>query len=67
MHQLTTRCRFVTKNLNELNVWGICYSYFQVDIPLIDGTYKWADGKSVGVLDCTVVAIETDKGITGYN
>lgn len=39
---------------------------YQVDLPLIDGTYKWADGKSIGVLDCTVVVIETDKGVTGY-
>ena len=60
-------CNLVrNKNLNELNnVWGKCCSYFQVDLPLIDGTYKWADGKSIGVLDCTVVVIETDKGVTG--
>ena len=61
------KCNLVrNKNLNELNnVWGKCCSYFQVDLPLIDGTYKWADGKSIGVLDCTVVVIETDKGVTG--
>ena len=35
-------------------------------MPLIDGSYKWADGKSIGVLDCTVVVIETDEGVTGY-
>ena len=39
----------------------------QVDLPLVDGSYKWADGKSVGVYDSTVVAIHTDHpdGIVG--
>ena len=39
----------------------------QVDLPLVDGSYKWADGKSVGIYDSTVVAMHTDhpKGIVG--
>jgi L-alanine-DL-glutamate epimerase-like enolase superfamily enzyme len=39
---------------------------YQIDLPLYEGTYKWSGGKSVSVFDSTVVAIETDTGITGY-
>ncbi|MDM7946285.1 MAG: mandelate racemase/muconate lactonizing enzyme family protein [Oceanibaculum nanhaiense] len=41
-------------------------SAYQIDLPLHEGSYKWADGKSVEVFDSTVVAVETDAGITGY-
>jgi L-alanine-DL-glutamate epimerase-like enolase superfamily enzyme len=39
---------------------------YQVDLPLHEGSYKWSGGKSVAVFDSTVVAIETDAGITGW-
>ena len=39
---------------------------YQVDLPLHEGSYKWSGGKSVAVFDSTVVAIETDAGITGH-
>jgi L-alanine-DL-glutamate epimerase-like enolase superfamily enzyme len=39
---------------------------WQVDLPLHEGNYKWSGGKSVAVFDSTVVAVETDVGITGY-
>ena len=39
---------------------------WQVDLPLHEGSYKWSGGKSVAVFDSTVVAVETDTGITGY-
>ncbi len=39
---------------------------WQVDLPLHEGSYKWSGGKSVLVFDSTVVAVETDAGITGY-
>ncbi len=39
---------------------------WQVDLPLREGNYKWSGGKSVTVFDSTVVAIETDRGITGF-
>ena len=39
---------------------------YQVDLPLHEGSYKWSGGKSVEVFDSTVVAIETDAGITGH-
>jgi L-alanine-DL-glutamate epimerase-like enolase superfamily enzyme len=41
-------------------------SVFQVDLPLHEGSYNWAGGKSVQVFDSTVVRIETDDGITGH-
>ena len=39
---------------------------FQVDLPLHEGTYKYAGGKSVEVFDSTVVAVHTDAGVVGY-
>src|SRR6476469_6843595 len=39
---------------------------WQVDLPLHEGSYKWSGGKSVTVFDRTVVAVETDTGVTGY-
>jgi len=39
---------------------------FQVDLPLHEGSYRWSGGKSVAVFDSTVVALETDRGLTGY-
>ena len=39
---------------------------YRVDLPLREGSYKWSGGKSVSVFDSTVVAIETDAGITGF-
>src|SRR5687768_2896119 len=39
---------------------------WQVDLPLHEDSYKWSGGKSVTVFDSTVVAVETDAGITGY-
>lgn len=39
---------------------------FQVDLPLVEGSYKWSGGNSVEVFDSTVVAIHTNQGLTGY-
>jgi L-alanine-DL-glutamate epimerase-like enolase superfamily enzyme len=39
---------------------------YQVDLPLHEGSYKWSGGKAVTVFDSTVVAVETDAGITGH-
>jgi len=39
---------------------------YQVDLPLHEGSYKWSGGKSVSVFDSSVVAVETDEGLTGY-
>lgn len=38
----------------------------QVDLPLVEGSYKWSGGKSVSVFDSTIVGVETDDGLVGY-
>jgi L-alanine-DL-glutamate epimerase-like enolase superfamily enzyme len=39
---------------------------YQVDLPLREGRYSWSGGNFMEVFDSTVVAVETDAGITGY-
>ena len=39
---------------------------YRVELPLVEGSYKWSGGNSVSVFDSTVVAISTDAGITGF-
>ncbi|SDR55831.1 L-alanine-DL-glutamate epimerase [Rhizobiales bacterium GAS113] len=39
---------------------------WQVDLPLKEGRYKWSNDNFVTVFDSTVVAVETDAGVTGY-
>jgi L-alanine-DL-glutamate epimerase-like enolase superfamily enzyme len=39
---------------------------YQVDLPLHEQTYKWSGGKSVSVFDSTIVAVDTDEGLTGW-
>lgn len=39
---------------------------WQVDLPLVEGSYHWSGGKSVSVFDSTVVRIETDAGLAGH-
>jgi L-alanine-DL-glutamate epimerase-like enolase superfamily enzyme len=41
-------------------------SAYRVALPLHEGSYKWSGGKSVAVFDSTIVAIETDQGLTGH-
>lgn len=41
-------------------------SAYRVELPLIEGSYKWSGGKSVTVFDSTVIAVETDEGLVGY-
>lgn len=38
----------------------------RVELPLVEGSYKWSGGKSVSVFDSTIVGVETDSGLTGY-
>jgi L-alanine-DL-glutamate epimerase-like enolase superfamily enzyme len=40
---------------------------YQVDLPLKEGSYNWANGKSVKVFDSTIVEIITDSGLRGYS
>jgi L-alanine-DL-glutamate epimerase-like enolase superfamily enzyme len=39
---------------------------YQVDLPLREGRYNWSGGNFMEVFDSTVVAVDTDAGITGY-
>jgi L-alanine-DL-glutamate epimerase-like enolase superfamily enzyme len=39
---------------------------YRVDLPLHEGSYQWSGGKSVSVFDSTIVAVETDAGLTGH-
>src|SRR5262245_24474517 len=39
---------------------------YRINLPLHEGSYRWSGGKSVSVFDSTVVAVETDAGITGW-
>jgi cis-L-3-hydroxyproline dehydratase len=39
---------------------------YRVELPLHEGAYKWSGGNVVNVFDSTVVAVETDQGVTGY-
>jgi len=39
---------------------------YRVELPLVEGSYRWSGGKSVSVFDSTVVRIDTDAGVTGY-
>ena len=41
-------------------------SAFQIDLPLQEGRYSWSNGNFVETFDATVVAVETDAGLTGY-
>lgn len=38
----------------------------RVELPLVEGCYKWSGGKSVSVFDSTIVGVETDTGLIGY-
>jgi L-alanine-DL-glutamate epimerase-like enolase superfamily enzyme len=38
----------------------------QVDLPLLEGAYAWSNQNSVSIFDSTVVAVETDAGLTGW-
>ena len=39
---------------------------YRAILPLHEGSYKWAGGKSVDAFDSTIVGVETECGVTGY-
>jgi cis-L-3-hydroxyproline dehydratase len=39
---------------------------WRVELPLREGRYSWSNGNFIEVFDSTVVAVETDAGVTGY-
>jgi len=38
----------------------------RVELPLVEGSYKWSGGRSVSLFDSTIVGVETDDGLVGY-
>jgi L-alanine-DL-glutamate epimerase-like enolase superfamily enzyme len=40
---------------------------WRVELPIKEGRYNWSNGNFVEVFDSTVVAVETDSGITGFS
>lgn len=38
----------------------------RIELPLVEGSYKWSGGKSVSVFDSTIIGVETDSGCIGY-
>jgi cis-L-3-hydroxyproline dehydratase len=44
----------------------IAITVYQTDLPLKEGRYNWSNDNSIDVFDATIVAVETDEGITGY-
>jgi cis-L-3-hydroxyproline dehydratase len=47
-----------------MRITGI-YAY-RVELPLHEGSYRWSGGKSVAVLDSTIVRLDTDAGLIGW-
>jgi L-alanine-DL-glutamate epimerase-like enolase superfamily enzyme len=39
---------------------------YRVELPLVEGSYRWSGGKAVSVFDSTVVRVETDAGLVGH-
>ncbi len=54
------------KPFRKLTMKIVRVKVYQVDLPLHEGSYNWAGGKSVEVFDSTIVRIETDEGLTGH-
>ncbi len=38
----------------------------RVELPLLEGAYRWSGGKEVSVFDSTIVGVETECGRVGY-
>ena len=39
---------------------------YRMELPLLEGAYRWSGGKSVSVFDSTLVRVETDSGLIGH-
>ncbi len=47
-----------------MRITGI--NVYRVELPLHEGSYKWSGGRSVAVLDSTIVEVRTDADLTGW-
>jgi len=55
------------KEFSEKSVVKIARIFaHRVELPLVEGSYKWSGGKSVSVFDSTIVGVETECGLIGY-
>lgn len=41
-------------------------SAYQIDLPLVEGSYAWSEQKAITSYDTTVLRLDTDTGITGW-
>jgi len=41
-------------------------SAYRVELPLVEGSYKWSGGKAITVFDSTIVHVDTDAGVVGW-
>ena len=39
---------------------------YQIDLPLVEGKYKWSNGNFVEVFDSSIIEVSTDTGLKGY-
>ena len=39
---------------------------YRMELPLVEGSYRWSGGKSIDVFDSTLVRVETDTGVVGH-
>ncbi len=39
---------------------------YQMDLPLVEGRYKWSNGNFIEVFDSSIIEISTDSGLKGY-
>jgi cis-L-3-hydroxyproline dehydratase len=39
---------------------------YRVELPLVEGSYRWSGGNEVKIFDSTIVRIETDSGLVGF-
>jgi cis-L-3-hydroxyproline dehydratase len=65
---------FVAAEIDRAQVIGLGASVkitgiraWKVGLPLREGRYSWSNGNFVELFDSTVVAVDTDSGITGYS
>ena len=47
-----------------MKITGI--AVYRVELPVGEGSYNWSNENSVSVFDSTIIAIETDAGVTGW-
>jgi L-alanine-DL-glutamate epimerase-like enolase superfamily enzyme len=66
-HRVDTLERTPLQHVNmERQMKIVALRAYRVELPLVETNYRWSGGKSVTLFDSTIVAVETDAGLTGY-